>query len=287
MYTYPMNWQRDLPSFPPLQPTGRGREFNQYSLSDHREVVYHYLFNGLSHRALDRDILGLDPSYSRGYQSWSILRFLGLLDEHKHFFEGCPIDDALRTLKPYTNEEAYLLIYSYLLDKAEMYQEDRQAEYGVAELDARYWVNQFLKDVHDRTQIDDRLGFIPASSQEFRYGTSKYYVSSPTLKEVLKCRYDFYCQVCNTRIYRPKWVQTLPIKEQWKHLNADVHHIRPLSQGGSDLMENMLCLCPNCHRRFHTEEHILKKKEDHLFAFNQISGKHSPLTIRHTIYLTV
>ncbi len=282
-----MNGQRMLPSFPPLQQTGRGREFNQYSIDDHREVVYHYLFTGLSHRALDRDILGLDPSYSKGFQSMNILHFLGLVDAHKHFFEGCPIDDALRTLKPHTNEEAYLLIYSYLLDKADMYRDNREAEYGVAELDARYWVNQFLKDVNDRTQIDDRLMFIPASSQEFRYGASRYYLSSSTLKEVLKCRYDFHCQVCSTRIYRPKWVQTLPIKEQWKHLNADVHHIRPLSQGGNDLMENMLCLCPNCHRRFHTEEHLLKKKEDHLFAYNQISGEHSPLTVRHAIQLTL
>ena len=280
-----MNGPRNLPSFPPLQPAGRGREFNQYTLSEHREVVYHYLFEGLSHRALDRDILGLDPAYSRGYQSFGILHFLGLVDMHKHFFEGCPLDDALATLKPYTHEEAYLLIYSYLLDKAQMYQEDQQAEYGVAELDAKYWVSQFLKDVEERSQIESRLGFIPASSQEFRYGSSRYYVSNPSLKEVLKCRYDFYCQVCHTRIYRPKWVQTLPIKEQWKHLNADVHHILPLSQGGTDLMENMLCLCPNCHRRFHTEEHILEKKEDHLFACNQISGQSTPLTVKHAIIL--
>lgn len=282
-----MNWPRALPSFPPLQQTGRGREFNQYSIDDHREVVYHYLFKGLSHRALDRDILGLDPSYSKGYQSMNILHFLGLVDTHKYFFERCTIDDALETLKPYTHEDAYLLIYSYLLDKAQMYQEGQQTEYGVAELDARYWVSQFLKDVDDRHQIESRLGSIPASSQEFRYQNSRYYLSSPSLKEVLKCKYDFYCQICHTRIYRPKWVQTLPIKEQWKHLNADVHHIQPLSRGGLDLMENMLCLCPNCHRRFHTEEHILEKKQGYLFACNQISGQRSPLTIKHAITLTI
>ncbi len=281
-----MNWQRTLPSFPPLQPNGRGREFNQYSLDAHREVVYHYLFWGLSHRVLDKEILGLDPTYSRGYQSFGILHFLGLTDAHKHFFEGCPLEDALATLKPYTKEEAYLLIYSYLLDKAQLYGEDRQAEYGVSELDAQYWVSQFLKDVNDRSQIERRLSFVPASSQEFRYGNGKYYVSSTSLKEVLKCRYDFYCQICHTRIYRPKWVRTLPIKEQWKHLNADVHHIHSLATGGRDLMENMLCLCPNCHRRFHTEEHILQRSKEHIFAFNQISGKSSPLTVKHTISLS-
>lgn len=280
-----MSGLRTLPTFPPLQQAGRGREFNQYTIDDHREIVYNYLFKGLSHRALDRDILGLDPLYSRGFQSMSILHFLGLVDIHKHFFEGFPIDDALSLLKPYTHEEAYLLIYSYLLDKAQTYAVDRETEYGVAELDARYWVSQYLKGVEDPKQIDTRLGFIPSSSQEFRYGKSRYYVSSPSLKEALKCRYDFYCQVCHTRIYRPKWVQTLPKKEQWKHLNADVHHIQPLAQGGTDLLENMLCLCPNCHRRFHTQEHILKKAQTQIFAFNQITGAQTPLTIKHAVEL--
>lgn len=285
MYSYPMRESGILPSFPPLRQAGRGREYNQYSLDDHREVVYNYLFKGLSHRALDRDVLGLDPLYSRGFQSMSILHFLGLVDTHKHFFEGWSIDEALAALKPYTHEEAYLLIYSYLLDKAQIYQEDRESEYGVAELDARYWVSQYLKGADDPEQIETRLGYLPASSQEFRYGTSRYYVSSPSLKEALKCKYDFYCQVCHTRIYRPKWVRTLPIKEQWKHLNADVHHIEPLSQGGSDLLENMLCLCPNCHRRFHTQEHILKKAQTHIFVFNQITREHFPLTIKHAVRL--
>ena len=280
-----MRETENLPPFPPLQQAGRGREFNQYSIDDHREVVYSYLFEGLSHRALDREILGLDPAYSRGFQSMSILHFLGLVDSHKHFFAGISLDDALTILRPYTTEEAYLLIYSYLMDKEGIYEEPFEAEYGVAELDASYWVSQYLKGVDDPFQIERRLDLLPASSQEFRYGTNRYYVSSPALKVALKCRYDFYCQVCLTRIYRPRWVQTLSKKEQWKHLNADVHHILPLSQGGSDLLENMLCLCPNCHRRFHTQEHLLKKAESSLVVFNQITGKKTPLTIKHAVQL--
>jgi len=50
-------------------------------------------------------------------------------------------------------------------------------------------------------------------------------------------------------------------------------------------LENMLCLCPNCHRRFHTQEHLLKKAESTLVVFNQITGKKTPLTIKHAVQL--
>lgn len=31
----------------------------------------------------------------------------------------------------------------------------------------------------------------------------------------------------------------------------EVHHIKPLSEGGSDTISNTIALCPNCHRRCH------------------------------------
>lgn len=31
----------------------------------------------------------------------------------------------------------------------------------------------------------------------------------------------------------------------------EVHHVRPLAEGGKDMIENTVALCPNCHRRMH------------------------------------
>lgn len=31
----------------------------------------------------------------------------------------------------------------------------------------------------------------------------------------------------------------------------EVHHLRPLAEGGKDITENTVALCPNCHRRMH------------------------------------
>ena len=35
----------------------------------------------------------------------------------------------------------------------------------------------------------------------------------------------------------------------------EVHHIKPLSQGGADTVENTIALCPNCHRECHHGTH--------------------------------
>ncbi|MEZ4658968.1 MAG: HNH endonuclease signature motif containing protein [Caldilineaceae bacterium] len=31
----------------------------------------------------------------------------------------------------------------------------------------------------------------------------------------------------------------------------EIHHVKPLSEGGSDLLSNVVALCPNCHRAVH------------------------------------
>lgn len=38
----------------------------------------------------------------------------------------------------------------------------------------------------------------------------------------------------------------------------EAHHVIPLAEGGPDIIENMVALCPNCHRKMH----VLKQKED-------------------------
>lgn len=35
----------------------------------------------------------------------------------------------------------------------------------------------------------------------------------------------------------------------------EVHHVRPLSEGGPDLHDNVVALCPNCHRELHYSGH--------------------------------
>lgn len=38
----------------------------------------------------------------------------------------------------------------------------------------------------------------------------------------------------------------------WSESTCDIHHIIPKKQGGTDDMNNLICICPNCHRLCHT-----------------------------------
>jgi len=37
----------------------------------------------------------------------------------------------------------------------------------------------------------------------------------------------------------------------WKEASCDIHHIVAKSKGGTNNMDNLIILCPNCHRKVH------------------------------------
>jgi 5-methylcytosine-specific restriction protein A len=85
-------------NIPKLNPTNRSREYNQYSQEERDKVIYNYIFNGLSHRDLDKDILKLGVDYSRGWQSMGILHHIGILNTFKGLLAGISEDKAITEL---------------------------------------------------------------------------------------------------------------------------------------------------------------------------------------------
>ncbi len=73
--------------------------------------------------------------------------------------------------------------------------------------------------------------------------------------------------------------------DSWRYLSADVHHILPLSEGGPDVKSNMVCLCPTCHRKFHSGEYRLKEKNDTIFVRDELLGKNMTPNLLHDIIL--
>ncbi len=51
-----------------------------------------------------------------------------------------------------------------------------------------------------------------------------------------------YCEHCGT---------PAPFKRMDGQPFLEVHHVRPLGEGGPDTIENTAACCPNCHRRLH------------------------------------
>lgn len=84
---------------PLLRCVDRNREYRSYNEKLRDKIVYEYLFEGVSHRLLDKNIIGIDPEYSRGWQSMGILHHLGLQNEHKGIFKGIDVATSIKMLR--------------------------------------------------------------------------------------------------------------------------------------------------------------------------------------------
>lgn len=98
---------------PKLKPSKRKREYNNYSFNEKSRVVKAWLFDKhSSHRDIDRNILSLDPSYSKGFQSMNILHYLGLKKDFNGLFEGISIEKTVNFLQK--DKQNFLNIISYI-----------------------------------------------------------------------------------------------------------------------------------------------------------------------------
>ena len=68
------------------------------------------------------------------------------------------------------------------------------------------------------------------------------YERSVYIKEYAKKIANGFCQLCENEA---------PFKDKQGNGFLEVHHIQYLSQGGSDTIDNVVALCPNCHRKMH------------------------------------
>ena len=86
-------------------------------------------------------------------------------------------------------------------------------------------------------------------------GASSPFIRDPKVRQWVLARAKGYCELCGE-----KGFETIS-----RRLYLETHHIDPLSEGGADLVTNVIALCPNDHRKAHysVEREVLKKR---LFA---------------------
>lgn len=63
----------------------------------------------------------------------------------------------------------------------------------------------------------------------------------------LTLAFDSKCAVCGWQI--PSW--RLGYKKAVRQGGCEMHHIIPVSEGGTDDCSNLVLLCPNCHKMAH------------------------------------
>lgn len=82
------------------------------------------------------------------------------------------------------------------------------------------------------------------NKEEFLFSKTKVYKRNVFISEYVKRLAKGICQLCQEKAPF--------IKDGVPYLHC--HHIEYLSEGGKDVIENCIALCPNCHARIHELE---------------------------------
>lgn len=91
---------------------------------------------------------------------------------------------------------------------------------------------------NDSHYDDSNMGVLPDGciAPSRLLSISERIIRDSELTAKLKNIYNNECQICGYHI-------DLPNGQRY----AEAHHIFPLSEGGPDISENIICVCPNCH----------------------------------------
>lgn len=92
----------------------------------------------------------------------------------------------------------------------------------------------------DETPVD--RGETPVEKILRRYTEQQRLIRDSAVVHAVKAMYDHTCQICDERIV------VSPTGEAY----SEAAHIRAVGKphNGPDVLENVLCLCPNCHAKF-------------------------------------
>lgn len=228
-------------NIPILKRSDRKREYEYFSTEQHQAVVEAYLFKGMSHRQIERNILGLDSDYFRGYRSMSILKYLGIENEFKGLFRGMTVAQAIAELKQVTNAD-YEDIIAILSGKE------------ISETKCE-------EDIQSETAIDYRSA--KEGRCELVYTTR--YERSPILRKRAIQIHGTTCMACEFNFYKFYGARGKDYIE--------VHHLIPLSTLEEEFEINpvtdMAVVCSNCHRMIHRDKNDILSIDELKEIINQ------------------
>lgn len=92
------------------------------------------------------------------------------------------------------------------------------------------------------------------------------YARDPKVKAWVLKKANGNCEVCDS---------PAPFLKEDDIPYLEVHHILPLSEGGSDRVSNTVAVCPNCHMEFHYSSDKLKIREDIINKLDRLISENS------------
>lgn len=114
---------------------------------------------------------------------------------------------------------------------------ESQAEYKVT------FENEVNESLDDSSENRQRRLASRSTKPKVVYRLVQDYRRDPDVVAEALYRAEGFCEKCKEKAPF--------IKRSNGELYLEVHHIIPLSQGGLDSLENVISLCPNCHREIH------------------------------------
>jgi 5-methylcytosine-specific restriction protein A len=219
---------------PKLNHSGRDREFKLYNSYEKSLICKGWLFNGTGHRKLDKDILGLDFAKSRGFQSRGVLGCLGLSVDFKNIFKGQDLFTAVENLKNDSQDFEFIIeLLEYNPEFSEIINTDSH----------KIESSQNDSSENRKNRLKNNLTK-PKKQKSYVYA----YTRNPDVVAEALYRANGVCESCSEKAPFNRKSNGTPYLE--------VHHIKPLSEQdvteeSLDVLENVLALCPNCHRKMH------------------------------------
>lgn len=96
------------------------------------------------------------------------------------------------------------------------------------------------------------------------------YYRDPYLKEIVKRIAEGKCQYCS---------QDAPFKDKNNKPYLEEHHVKQLADGGNDTIDNVVAICPNCHRKIH----VLNEQTD-IISLQSIARNNEKKLLRLLAY---
>jgi len=165
------------------------------------------------------------------------LHHIGLKREHKGFFVGSSVDEAINLLESQDNQHFHHLILNLaqfkkdnlILPRLDAIQEKFNIDVSKSRFDS-------VVNRHQRLEEAD------VQPKPVNVITTVYRRNPDVVAEVLE-RAQGMCEKCQQPAPFLRAADRTPYLE--------VHHIITLAEGGNDTVDNAMAVCPNCHRELH------------------------------------
>lgn len=110
-----------------------------------------------------------------------------------------------------------------------------------------------VRELLDRTTVPFPKGI---RQPQRMAATTVVFLRDPRVKAFVLHRAKGKCEACGNRA---------PFKTARGLDFLEVHHMKPLAEGGSDRVQNAVALCPNCHRAMHNAADA-KERADWIYS---------------------